>query len=641
MGVQGLKRTLQDRYGRCVNMVSTTPRSGGGRVEVDHLCVDMNSVMHGCVGKASQTQREALDQIVECLDSLLAVTDPKLSVILAVDGAAPLAKVPLQRGRRRQMAVSLTREVGLHTAHKLHLTPGTEFLKDVTQLLVAWSRKLVEERGLRVVVSGDDTPGEGECKIFEYLRDSLAAGTCAPNQSYCIVGNDSDLFVGALCLLPLLNVAILDFHTGFCVTLPEFLFQLINTGSTAFSLTDGSNPTPGKCFVRDMSAMPHHRLAFAFLAIFAGNDYLPSVEGADAHKLWVTYSEFMLSTEASDHLITLSHPADAAKPAKGRAAVRPPACQLRLPVLGRVLAKFFKDGKRPLPGPGEAEGEVRARVLGYLQGVMWCMEALCGEGCRDIAYTYNLSDRQNSANEPGPNVRDILAVCLSVGSGSGKHDRRPTPGAGSVVSPVSDTQPLPPLKYLAAVLPLEAYWMLPPSVSQLVNSVTEHANGGRSTKKAGRGAPPASEALTLAIMNLSDTPAPSTIVESLHTIFSAPALLSTLPPAASKRLLHQPAVSVEKGAASAGSPPPAKKRKKAQAADAVAVRPYEKPRFVPLVELLADEALQVARNVKNPFTLVDWEFPAPMAPAGGGKTKKKKVPTGKKLASAVEMDEEV
>eukprot|EP00878_Enallax_costatus_P028898 GHUV01031256.1.p1 GENE.GHUV01031256.1~~GHUV01031256.1.p1 ORF type:complete len:123 (+),score=22.48 GHUV01031256.1:183-551(+) len=70
------------------------------QTQTDHLYIDMNSVLHNVLRKAENYDKyHAL--LHKRLDMILRLTNPRKSVMLAIDGPAPLAKLITQRERRK------------------------------------------------------------------------------------------------------------------------------------------------------------------------------------------------------------------------------------------------------------------------------------------------------------------------------------------------------------------------------------------------------------------------------------------------------------------------------------------------------------------------------------------------------------
>ena len=128
------------------------------------------------------------------LDALLRDTRPRRSVVLALDGPAPLAKLLTQRLRRKRAGRKATRaeeaeaEEFLSAAandddappspsgslNSLHLTPGSPLMRFVADALEYFiCARLEGSAALKRVqweLSGADVPGEGELKLLSRLR---------------------------------------------------------------------------------------------------------------------------------------------------------------------------------------------------------------------------------------------------------------------------------------------------------------------------------------------------------------------------------------------------------------------------------------------------------------------------------------
>ena len=146
---------------------------------------------------------------------------------MAVDGVAPRAKMNQQRSRRFKTAkeAAEVREKALRNGEKLPdekafdsncITPGkwtrasglhkelsnsagTEFMARLSnQLRYFVNKKITEDsnwRNIEVVLSGHETPGEGEHKVMEYIRLSKAQPDYNPNIRHCLYGLDADLIM--------------------------------------------------------------------------------------------------------------------------------------------------------------------------------------------------------------------------------------------------------------------------------------------------------------------------------------------------------------------------------------------------------------------------------------------------------------
>lgn len=133
---------------------------------------------------------------------------------MAVDGVAPRAKMNQQRGRRFRSAkeAELLEKRAEAKGEKLPsearfdsncITPGTVFMARLHEQLKYFvaSKISTDQRwkGVKVILSGHETPGEGEHKIMEYIRWMKTQPGYDPNTRHCLYGLDADLMMLGLC----------------------------------------------------------------------------------------------------------------------------------------------------------------------------------------------------------------------------------------------------------------------------------------------------------------------------------------------------------------------------------------------------------------------------------------------------------
>jgi 5'-3' exoribonuclease 1 len=139
---------------------------------------------------------------------------PRKVFFMAIDGVAPRAKMNQQRGRRfRSAKEAETREAeAKQKGEKLPeearfdsncITPGTEFMDRLHQHLKYFvTNKLTNDdlwRDVKVVLSGHETPGEGEHKIMDFIRHEKSQPNYDPNTRHCLYGLDADLIMLGMC----------------------------------------------------------------------------------------------------------------------------------------------------------------------------------------------------------------------------------------------------------------------------------------------------------------------------------------------------------------------------------------------------------------------------------------------------------
>lgn len=214
--------------------------------EIDRLYIDCNGVIHGCShnnGKAKDvTHKDIFRNIAYYLDRIISdIVKPKELVYIAIDGVAPRAKLNQQRARRyRGGSEELEQSIydafyeeyeedqdeknanNNNTAggdrlsgkfessdeeeavpdgafHSNSITPGTEFFSECTAHMEHWIQyKLSTDpkwKGLKIILSGPNVPGEGEHKIMEFMRQERARPDYNPNLHHAIMGQDADLIM--------------------------------------------------------------------------------------------------------------------------------------------------------------------------------------------------------------------------------------------------------------------------------------------------------------------------------------------------------------------------------------------------------------------------------------------------------------
>lgn len=193
----------------------------------DNLYLDMNNIIHPCTHPEDkpppQTEEEMFDAIFDYTDKIIAMVGPRNLVFLAIDGVAPRAKMNQQRTRRfRAVQESEEKRKEIEDIRaKLRaqniepeqqetisfdsnvITPGTEFMTNLSNALQKWIKKKlttfderkVWHKDLKVILSDASVPGEGEHKIMNYLRKEKESDHYNPHLRHCLYGADADLIM--------------------------------------------------------------------------------------------------------------------------------------------------------------------------------------------------------------------------------------------------------------------------------------------------------------------------------------------------------------------------------------------------------------------------------------------------------------
>lgn len=229
-GVSGLSPWLQKRFPSAFTSIETFKPVEN----FDCVYVDINEHIHHQVRRATSSE-ELVELVLRRVKSLLRSTKPKRLVVLAVDGPGPLAKVLVQRQRRRKDAAKSARKEAANgnnsvNLDKLALTPGAPFMLLLSDALEAWARERASTT-VSYIVSGAHVAGEGEVKCLGHLLeatrdiDSKRSIKSWP-LTHVLHGGDSDLLLMALaagtnpCSLTIYNSLIFNTHTSYVFSTP-------------------------------------------------------------------------------------------------------------------------------------------------------------------------------------------------------------------------------------------------------------------------------------------------------------------------------------------------------------------------------------------------------------------------------------
>ena len=140
-------------------------------------------------------------RIAAYIEFLLEEADPQKGLYVSVDGVAPLAKMHQQRERRFRSATEAEIVKGIKKAHgkdvterwsNIVITPGTLFMEQLLEFLANHFKRVKEEHKIQVIFSTYHTPGEGEHKILDHIRNRNLNPEW-DEETYVIYGLDADL----------------------------------------------------------------------------------------------------------------------------------------------------------------------------------------------------------------------------------------------------------------------------------------------------------------------------------------------------------------------------------------------------------------------------------------------------------------
>jgi 5'-3' exonuclease len=281
------------------------------KCKINNFYLDCNSIIYDTIKNVDVSTLKdnistiIISQVISKIEEYIYTINPDNVVYIAFDGVAPLAKLEQQRQRRFK---SLYQEETLNTIlkkDKCHLwnncaiTPGTTFMKQLNTMIESHFIEASKYNVNKLVLSLSNQYGEGEHKIFEYIR---ANPVDHHSLTTCIYGLDADLIM--LCIN----------HLHLC----ESIFLYRETPHFISNLN--SSLEPNKSYLFDISilgdkivdTMKHSRGItksiydyshdYIFLCFMLGNDFLPhfpsvNIRTGGIFKLLNAYKNVMGSDE--------------------------------------------------------------------------------------------------------------------------------------------------------------------------------------------------------------------------------------------------------------------------------------------------------------------------------------------------------
>lgn len=198
--------------------------------EVHNLYLDCNSIIYDAMYSIKENKNNIDDVIIKSicqrLHNYIIQIKPTQRVFIAFDGVAPVAKLEQQRTRRirSKLIKSITDEL-IPNNFKLKfdgtcITPGTQFMNKLANEIKTYFSNNNKFNTKEIIISCSDEIGEGEHKLFEYIRSNPIPHK---KENTVVYGLDADLIMLSINHLPVCPNIFLFRET------PEFIKQLDNT----------------------------------------------------------------------------------------------------------------------------------------------------------------------------------------------------------------------------------------------------------------------------------------------------------------------------------------------------------------------------------------------------------------------------
>ena len=249
---------------------------------VNYLFMDCNSIIYDEYRKMENEDNINYDNIENILINNVAskigdyikYVSPTDLVYIAFDGVAPFAKMEQQRNRRyKNGIISKMNDIIRKTTtvskwSTSNITPGTQFMFNLSnKIKKIFTNTEQHYKTKKIIVSGSIEEGEGEHKMFQYIRNNKKS----INGNAFVYGLDSDLI-----MLSLFHKTIFSNLFIFRET-PEF-GKIANNNYEKSDYLFMNISILGNAILQEMNCDVYdsHRLYdYIFMCFLLGNDFLP------------------------------------------------------------------------------------------------------------------------------------------------------------------------------------------------------------------------------------------------------------------------------------------------------------------------------------------------------------------------------
>lgn len=256
-------------------------------LKVDNLYMDCNSIIYDAYSKMEfdkLTETIAVSiikRVIYKIEEYISIMNPSKTVIIAFDGVAPVAKLEQQRSRRykswyqNEISKMIFNKNKNDAWNTTAITPGTNFMTELNgKISDHFNSKSCSQLNVdKIVISGSNKVGEGEHKLFDYIRLNPEKHA---NETTIIYGLDADLIMLSINHLPICpNIFLfretphfiqsidssLEPDSNYYLDIPELTTAIIKHMNNERNLT--SEQQKNKVY------------DYILLCFFLGNDFLP------------------------------------------------------------------------------------------------------------------------------------------------------------------------------------------------------------------------------------------------------------------------------------------------------------------------------------------------------------------------------
>ena len=285
--------------------------------QINNFYLDSNSLIYDAVKnnptydktKHREYENELMNMVCAKIDFYVDTLQPRDRVFIAFDGVAPVAKLSQQRDRRYKSWYTTQIQRDLEGAaykeawNTSAITPGTEFMKKLNTHVTEYYEHKNRANDVSTsppapiyIVSSSMESGEGEHKIFEYIRKYPEYHN-STDTTTLIYGLDADLIMLTLNHLHITNNknmylfrdtpefiksidSSLDANRDYLLDIPELAIAIVDfmhqqgIGGGGGGAGEKNTCTPNTH--ETLLALQTNRIKdYIFLCFLLGNDFLP------------------------------------------------------------------------------------------------------------------------------------------------------------------------------------------------------------------------------------------------------------------------------------------------------------------------------------------------------------------------------
>lgn len=395
MGIKGFAAWLRATFPQvfcAVPVVSTSKSSQQQQIlHFDQVYVDLNPFLH-----IAARQSANLDELIRLFRKNLKnavgnTARPGSLVYVSMDGPAPLAKLPEQRSRRQDSAISAARRC---TFDAQQFTPGclamttieAEAYSTIRDIFFSSGSAVVQKASqssdFRAIIDGTGVEGEGEFKIIRYIiNDHINEDALKGRVTRAILALDADLFLQAL-LSEVPHLYLLD------------PFAPYQSPTTVFSVDRWRRALSEESLGIGAGGLESRLVAFDFVlfALMSGSDYLQALRYVNYRSLWPAYLDFIKCVNPSKRTKISS---------EKNTIVDPVSKSINFAVMKDFFSFYLKEKladslREPLRAfHADLDPSSRNdRVLNYAEHLIWNLDALVTCNVPDLSISLLQPEKQ-------------------------------------------------------------------------------------------------------------------------------------------------------------------------------------------------------------------------------------------------------